>query len=107
MTRVDPARKEELKDKAEKVKDARQAAEAPDASDRARADLKLLEQDLVAERMKADREARGEGHASSRQPQSSDPVDKKLDAALKASFPGSDAVSSLEPAPPVAPKPDK
>jgi hypothetical protein len=102
MTVRDPVRQAEVKDKAEKVSNARQAAKAPDASERDRADLKLLEQDLIAEKKKEERAAASDSLVRPKL-KPTDSVDKKLDAALKDSFPGSDAVSSLEPDPP---KPD-
>ncbi len=96
---------QELDDKALKARNARELAEAPGASDRDKADQKLVEQDLIAEQQKARRGARHEGEAkteSSPPDKSSslkDRMEKKLDAALKDSFPGSDPVSFVEAAP--------
>ncbi|MFZ5622890.1 MAG: hypothetical protein ACOY71_00495 [Gemmatimonadota bacterium] len=98
MTAKDRVR-QELEDKALKVQNAREAAAAPDASERERADLKLMEQELLAERQKAKR-----GEHSAKAKDAPDTEDKKLDAALKDSFPGSDPVSFLEAAPKPEPK---
>lgn len=100
MGRNEHGRKE-LEDKAEKVRNARASAERPRATAREKADLKLLEQDYLAEQQKARRSksARTKGTASKKLPSQSDRTEKKLDAALKDSFPGSDPVSSLEPSP--------
>ena len=57
--------------------------------DREKADLKLLEQQVAAEKLKAKRPT------SPAKPPGTG-VDAKLDKALKDSFPGSDPVSSLE-----------
>ena len=57
----------------------------------AKADLKLLEQEVVAEKLKAKRP-----EPSTKAPTS---VDGKLDKALKDSFPGSDPVSFVQAAP--------
>lgn len=92
----------ELEDKALKARNAREMAQAPDASERDKADLKLTEQDLVAEKLKARRRSRqGEAKASAPDKSSklADRLEKKLDAALKDSFPGSDPVSFVEAAP--------
>jgi hypothetical protein len=89
---------DELADIEQKLASARQAADAPGASERDKADLKLLEQEFLAARRKAYREPGGgtEGQQPSGTKQK---VDKKLDEALEASFPGSDPVSFAEPAP--------
>jgi hypothetical protein len=80
-----------LNDLNDKLRGAKEAANADDAGDLEKADLKLLKQEVVAEKMKANRPA------PSTKPPSS--VDGKLDKALKDSFPGSDPVSFLEAAP--------
>lgn len=103
MTRNEKAERE-LEDKALKVNNAREAAEGPDASKRDKADLKLMEQEFMAERQKVKREERAtvrqqgnkEGNKAVKP---SDSMDRKLDAALKDSFPGSDPVSFLEASP--------
>jgi hypothetical protein len=64
-----------------------------EAGARDKADLKLLEQAVAAEKLKARRPAEG------KPPQAESEVDAKLDKALKDSFPGSDPVSFVEAAP--------
>jgi len=90
--------KKELEDAELKLRGARQAAAAPDASERDKSDLKLIEQEFLALQQKARR-----GPADSKpQEHPSDlgkKMDKKLDSALKDSFPGSDPVSFVEAAP--------
>ena len=80
-----------LKDLNEKLHGAKEAADADGAGALEKADLKLLEQEVVAEKLKAKRP-----EPSTKSPTS---VDGKLDKALKDSFPGSDPVSFLEAAP--------
>lgn len=80
-----------LQDLKGKLRGAQEAADADDAGDLAKADLKLLEQEVVAQKMKAKRPA-----PSTKPPTT---VEGKLDKALKDSFPGSDPVSFLEAAP--------
>jgi len=99
MTAKDRVR-QELEDKALKVRNAREAAAAPDASEREKADLKLREQELLAERQRVK-------HQGAKARPAPDTMDKKLDAALKDSFPGSDPVSFLEAAPKSGPKAPK
>ena len=91
-----PANKQaqaELSDLKDKVQNAKEAADAPEAGDREKADLKLLEQEAAAKKLKAKRPMQPAKKA--------DPsdVDAKLDKALKDSFPGSDPVSFVEAAP--------
>ena len=88
----------ELADIEQKLANARQAAEAPGASERDKADLKLIEQEFLAARRKAYRDP---GSDTEQKPPSGtkQKVDSKLDDALEASFPGSDPVSFAEPAP--------
>ena len=88
----------ELADIEQKLASARQAAEAPGASERDKADLKLIEQEFLAARRKAYRDPGGD---TEQKPPSGtkQKVDRKLDDALEASFPGSDPVSFAEPAP--------
>ena len=88
----------ELADIEVKLAGARKAAAAPGASERDKADLKLLEQEHLAARRKAYREP-GTRLDEKHPPDTKQVVDKKLDDALKQSFPGSDPVSSAEPAP--------
>ncbi len=102
MTKNEKA-KRELEDKALKVDNAREAAEGPDASKRDKADLKLMEQEFMAERQKVKRQERAVRQDSNKEGNKavkpSDSMDRKLDAALKDSFPGSDPVSFLEASP--------
>jgi hypothetical protein len=81
-----------LKDLTEKLHGAQEAANADDASKLEKADLKLLKQEVVAQKMKAKRPEPPAEKAPTT-------VDGKLDKALKDSFPGSDPVSFLEAAP--------
>ena len=98
MSAIDTMRKE-LEDIELKLRSARAAAAAAGATEKDKADLKLIEQEYLAARQKAK-------HASSEagkpQGQPSDPkakLDKKLDAALKDTFPSSDPVAVAEPTP--------
>jgi hypothetical protein len=93
------AMNQEIEDLEHKVEGAREAAARPDAGERDKSDLKLIEQDYMAAQQKAK-------HAdSAKKPAKADPadatrtVDQKLDAALKESFPGSDPVSFVQAAP--------
>jgi hypothetical protein len=83
----------ELSDLKGKLQNAKDAANTGDAGDREKADLKLLEQEVTAKKLKARRPAK-----PAKTPAASD-VEAKLDKALKDSFPGSDPVSFLEAAP--------
>ena len=82
---------EKLSDLNDKLQNAKQAAKSGDAGEREKADLKLLEQEVTAEKLKAKRPAQKHKAESD--------VDAKLDKALKDSFPGSDPVSFVEAAP--------
>jgi hypothetical protein len=64
------------------------------ASDREKADLKLLQQEVTAKKLKARRPTK----KPAKTPAATD-VEAKLDKALKDSFPSSDPVSFLEAAP--------
>jgi hypothetical protein len=88
----------ELADIELKLASARQAVAAPGASERDKADLKLLEQEYLAVRRTAIREP-SSGTDEKLPSSTKQKVDKKLDEALEASFPGSDPVSFAEPAP--------
>jgi hypothetical protein len=81
----------EVKDLADKVQNARAAVKASKASARDKADLKLLEQKAIGAKLRA-RHRAAPVKPSSEQ-------DSRLDKALKDSFPGSDAVSLVQPAP--------
>ena len=80
-----------LTDLKAKVRNAKETAQGGASGDREKADLKLLEQEVAAEKMKAKRPP-----TPQKKPES---VDAKLDKALKDSFPGSDPVSFVEAAP--------
>ncbi len=99
MTSIDVIQKE-LEDIELKLSSARKAAAAPEATEKDKADLKLIEQEYLAAQAKA---RRGQsGGAGKAEDQPSDPkkkLDKKLDEALKGSFPGSDPVAFVEAAP--------
>jgi translation elongation factor EF-Ts len=81
----------ELKDLQHKVQNAKDTATEPKASDREKADLKLLEQEAAAQKLKAKRPTPKKKAESV--------VEDKLDKALSDSFPGSDPVSFVEAAP--------
>ncbi len=83
----------QLDDLKDKLQGAKRSAHMPDASDRDKADLKLLEQEVTAERLKARRPTKKKQEAPF------DDVEAKLDKALKDSFPGSDPVSFVQAAP--------
>ena len=80
-----------LDDMKEKLQDAKRAAHKPGASAREKADLKLMEQEVAAARLKAKRPTKKEDKPASE--------DEKLDKALRDSFPGSDPVSFVQAAP--------
>jgi hypothetical protein len=80
----------QLDDLKDKLQGAKRAAHMPDASKREKADLKLMEQEVTAEKLKAKRPAKKDSSAGG--------VEAKLDKALKDSFPGSDPVSMAQPA---------
>ena len=82
---------DKLSDLNDKLQNAKEAAKTGDAGEREKADLKLLEQEVAAEKLKAKRPAQKQKAGSD--------VDAKLDRALKDSFPGSDPVSFVEAAP--------
>ena len=81
-----------LTDLKDKLQNAKETAKGGGAGDREKADLKLLEQEVTAEKLKAKRPAPAKEKAESE-------VDAKLDKALKDSFPGSDPVSFVQTAP--------
>ncbi len=82
---------DKLSDLNDKLQNARQAAKTDEAGEREKADLKLLEQQVAAEKLKAKRPPQKQKAESDH--------DEKLDKALKDSFPGSDPVSFVEAAP--------
>jgi hypothetical protein len=81
-----------LSDLNDKLQNAREAVRSGKAGEREKADLKLLEQEVAAEKLKAK-------HPASPKKKAESEVDGKLDKALKDSFPGSDPVSFVEAAP--------
>jgi hypothetical protein len=93
--------KKELEDIEQKLGSARKAAEALDATERDKSDLKLIEQECVAIRQKLRRAENDEGSdKGQRQPaDGKGKLDKKLDEALQDTFPTSDPVSVAQPAP--------
>lgn len=99
---MDSARTE-LKDNVEKLRNAKKVAAAPTASERDAADLKILEQEVQAQRLQVKREAGKDSEAATVTAKPGEPaekvLDRKLDAALKESFPGSDPVSFVQAAP--------
>ena len=87
---ADKHTRKDLHDLTAKLQDARTAAATPAAGERDKADLKLLEQEVAAQKLKARRPEAPAKPAASH-------GEAKLDKALEDSFPGSDPVSSLEP----------
>ena len=76
------------------------AGKSGTASDRETSDLKMMKQELLALEQRIAREATGENRTSpGRSGSLTERLDKKLDAALKDSFPGSDPVSFIEATP--------
>jgi hypothetical protein len=88
----------EIRDLEHKVANARRSVGPEAASDRSRSDLQMLEQELLALKQRLDRAPHG-SNSSPAGGSPTDGLDWKLDSALSDSFPGSDAVSFLEPAP--------
>jgi hypothetical protein len=96
MTRTERL-KSECDDLRAKIESARRACEKPEASERERSDLQMMEQELIALEQKM---AHTDDGARPEPPKSlAAKVDKDLDAALEQSFPGSDPVSFVEAAP--------
>ena len=91
------ATEKELSDAQAKLKSARAAAAAPDASERDKSDLKLIEQEYMALENRAKRDAASKATGSGADPKKR--VDRQLDAALEETFPGSDPVSFVQAAP--------
>jgi hypothetical protein len=86
----------EIHDLEQKVADARRSAGAENAADRCLSDLQLLEQELQAMKQQFGRAPHG---TSPSDESAGEKMERKLDSALSDSFPGSDAVSFLEPTP--------
>jgi hypothetical protein len=92
--------RQELQDIEQKLRSARKAAAAPQATERDKADLKLIEQEYLAAENKARRAETGSsGKAQDRASDEKKKLDKDLDEALKGTFPGSDPVSFVQAAP--------
>lgn len=89
----------EMKDKVEKLRSARKAAAAPEATKRDEADLKLIEQEATAQKLRMKRDAEKPPATRNAGEPAEKKLDRKLDAALKDSFPGSDPVSFVQAAP--------
>ena len=98
---IDKAMRQEIEDIEQKLDSARRAAAAPKATEREKADLKLIEQEYLAAESKARRAetSHGTGKAEDRGSSPKKKLDNKLDQALKESFPGSDPVSFVQAAP--------
>jgi hypothetical protein len=89
--------KKELEDIELKLSSARKAVEAPDAGEREKSDLKLIEQECMAMQQKL---RRAEETGARHEDKPADPkkhLDKQLDDALKGTFPGSDPVAVAQP----------
>ena len=88
----------EIRDLERKVAAAGRSEGARNTSDRRRSDLQMLEQQLLALKQRLDHAPR----ATRSSPSGESPaemMERKLDSALSDSFPGSDAVSFLQPTP--------
>lgn len=68
-------------------------------SDREASDLKMMEQELLALEQRIAREESGNAPGKGNPSSLTEKMDRKLDAALKDSFPGSDPVSFIEATP--------
>jgi len=88
---------QELEDIELKLRSAREAARRAGATEKDKADLKLIEQEYLAARRKGRRQSNAEAAAS--RTDDKKVLDRKLDEALKSSFPGSDPVSFVQAAP--------
>jgi hypothetical protein len=76
------------------------AGKVADASERETSDRKMMEQELMALEQRIAGEATGKSDAVGKKPGSlTEKMDRKLDAALKDSFSGSDPVSFIVAAP--------
>lgn len=89
------AMKHQLDDIELKLRSARDAADRPGATAKDKADLKLIEQEHIAAQQKLNRAAASEGKPAD----VAKKLDKKLDDALKGTFPASDPVSFVQAAP--------
>ncbi len=93
------AMEKELADAKAKLRSARAAAAAPDASERDKSDLKLIEQDYLALENRRKRDAAAAAAAKGAGADARKKVDRQLDKALEETFPGSDPVSFVQAAP--------
>jgi hypothetical protein len=91
-------RQQELEDIELKLHSAREAAARGEATEKDKADLKLIEQEYLAVQQKERRQSSA-GDASRSRLDSRKALDKQLDEALEGTFPGSDPVSFVEAAP--------
>lgn len=91
------ATEKELNDARTKLESARAAAAAPNASERDKSDLKLIEQECIALENRAKRDVGAKAATGGADPKKK--VDRQLDAALEETFPGSDPVSFVQAAP--------
>jgi hypothetical protein len=89
---------QELEDIELKLQSAREAAGRADATEKHKADLKLIEQEYLAAQQKERRRSNARD-ASRPRLDGKKALDKKLDEALEGTFPGSDPVSFVEAAP--------
>lgn len=89
----------ELKGEVEKLRNAKKIASSPNATDKDKADLKLIEQEVQAQKLALKREPSTSVAVVAGPDSVKKQLDRKLDAALKESFPGSDPVSFVQAAP--------
>ena len=89
---------QELEDIELKLRSAREAAGRAEATEKDKADLKLIEQEYLAAQQKERRQSNA-GDTSRPRLDGKKALDKKLDEALEGTFPGSDPVSFVEAAP--------
>ena len=77
------------------------AHESGGSSEREASDLKMMEQELIALEQRIGRAdtAKSESSGSTKPASKTEKREQKLDDALRDSFPGSDPVSTIEPAP--------
>lgn len=75
------------------------SGKATASSEREASDRKMMEQELLALEQRIGREETGASDAPKKPGSLTEIVDRKLDAALKDSFPGSDPVSFIEATP--------
>jgi hypothetical protein len=94
----DRASQQELEDIELKLDGARAAAAASTATEKDKADLRLIEQEYMGAQQRARRHS-NPGAPGAQPLDAKKALDKKLDEALKDSFPGSDPVSFVEAAP--------